>query len=77
MCLGHHPVDVVPFGGPLQHELLDLDLQLGVGPLQRAHLLQVVGQPVVQAYHGLLLTGCGTEAVEGQTGAQHVEAVAH
>lgn len=77
MCLGHHPLDVMPFWSPLQHELLDLQLQLGVGPLQRAHLVQVVGQPVVEALHGLLLAGADSEAVEGEVGAQHVEAVAH
>lgn len=77
MCLSHHPLDVVPFWRLLQHELLDLHLQLSVGPLQRAHLIQVVGQPVVEALHGLLLAGGGSEAVEGVAGAQHVEAVAH
>lgn len=77
MCLGHHPLDVMPFWSPLQHELLDLHLQFSVGPLQRAYLIQVVGQPVVQALHGLLLVGGAAEAVEGEAGAQHVEAVAH
>lgn len=77
MCLGHEPLDVMPFWSLLQHELLDLHLQFSVGPLQRAHLVQVVGQPVVQALHGLLPAGGAIEAVEGEAGAQHVEAIAH
>ena len=40
--------------------LPDAALQLGVLPLQLAHLLQVAGQPAVQELHGLLLV-----AVEG------------
>lgn len=40
--------------------LLDLALQVGILLLQLAHLLQVVGQPVVQKLHGLLLM-----AIEG------------
>lgn len=71
----HHPLDVVAFWSSLQHELLDLHLQLGVRLLQRAHLVQVVGQTVVQALHGLLVAGADTEAIEGE--AQHVDAVAH
>lgn len=66
VSLSHHALDVMPFWGPLQHELLDLHLQLSVRPLQRAHLVQVVGQPVVQALHGLLLVGGDAEAVEGE-----------
>lgn len=73
--LRHHALDVVTLGGPLQHELLDLHLQLGVGPLQRTHLVQVVGQPVVQDLHGLLITGAQT--IPGEGGAQDVEAVPH
>lgn len=75
MCLSHHPVDVVTLGGFLHHELLDLRLQLSVGPFQRPHLVQVVGQPVIEALHRLLLAGA--EAVDGEAGAQHVEAVPH
>lgn len=74
--LRHHALDVVALWGPLQHELVDLHLQLGVGPLQRTHLVQVVGQAVVQDLHGLLLAGAQTVSGEGG-GAQDVEAVAH
>lgn len=77
VCLGHHPLDVMPFWSLLQHELLDLHLQFSVGPLQRANLIQVVGQPVVQALHGLLVISSSTETIEREAGAQHVEAVAH
>ena len=77
MGLGHHPLDVVTSWNLLHHDLFDLHLQLGVGPLQRAHLVQVGGQPVVQALHGLLVAGSQTQAVETEAGAQHVEAVTH
>ncbi|KAG8512925.1 hypothetical protein J0S82_010805, partial [Galemys pyrenaicus] len=52
--------------------LLDLALQAGVLLLQLAHLLQVVGQPVVQDLHGLLLVaieGPFTEPAAGPHGA--------
>lgn len=74
MCLGHHRIDVTAFWSLLQHELLDLCLQLSVGLLQRVHLLQVVGQPLIQALHGLLIISAG--GVEFEAGAQHVEAIA-
>lgn len=74
--LGHQTLDVMPLRSPVKHELLDLHLQLGVGPLQRAHLFQVVGQSVVQALHGLLLAGGEAEAIEGEAGAHQVESVA-
>lgn len=35
--------------------LTDLELQLGIGGLQGAHLVQVCGQPVVEVLHGVLL----------------------
>lgn len=38
VSLGHHGVEVVTFGDALGHLLLDLQLQVGVGALQRAHL---------------------------------------
>lgn len=76
VSLSHHPLDVVTFRRFLQHELLDLHLQLSIGPLQRAHLVQVGGQPVVQALHGLLLVGGDAEAIVGEAGGQQVEAVA-
>lgn len=38
MGLGHHGVEVVTFGNALDHQLLDLGLQVGVGALQRTHL---------------------------------------
>ena len=41
--------------GLVQQELVDLRLQIGVGPLQGAHLLQVAAQAVVQVLHGGLL----------------------
>lgn len=66
VSLSHHPLDIVPFRGFLQHELLNLHLQLSIGPLQRAHLVQVGGQSVVQALHGLLLVGGDAEAVVGE-----------
>lgn len=74
VCLGHHRVDVTKFWSLLQHELLDLCLQLSIRLLQRAHLLQVVGQPVIQALHGLLIISAG--GVVFKAGAQHVQAVA-
>jgi len=74
--LGHRPLDVVALRSLLQHDLLDFHLHFNVGPLQRAHLLQVVGQPVVQALHGLLIAPPAAEAVEGEAVAQHVETVA-
>ena len=40
---------------PGLQELSDLQLQLGVGLLQGAHLLQVGGQAVVEVLHGGLL----------------------
>ena len=48
------PVVALGFGLALQ-ELSDLQLQLGVGLLQAAHLGQVGGQAVVQVLHGHLL----------------------
>lgn len=75
VCVSHQPLDVVPFRDSLLHDLLDLHLQLSVGPLQRAHLVQVVGQPVVQALHGLLLAGVDADAIEGEAWGQHVESV--
>lgn len=50
---------VVPdSGGLLLVPLADLKLQLGVGSLQGAHLLQVCGQAVVEVLHcHLLLAG--------------------
>lgn len=74
MCLSHHCLDVTAFWSLLQHELLNLHLQLSVGLLQGAHLIQVVGQPVVQALHCLLIVSVGGVVLEA--GAQHVEAVA-
>ena len=47
--------EVVWHHNPLPKPLLDLDLQVGVGLLQRPHLLQVAGQAVVQVVHGGLL----------------------
>lgn len=77
VCLGHHPLDVMSLWSLLQHELFDPHLQLSVGPLQRAHLVEVVGQPVVQALHGFLVARAAAEAVEGEAGARHVEPIAH
>lgn len=74
MRLGHHRLDVAALRSPLHHELLDLRLQLSVGLLQGAHLVQVVGQAVVQALHGLLVVGAGHAVLEAV--AHRVEAVA-
>lgn len=50
---------VVPnqWSSPALQELFDLQLQVGIGLLQAAHLAQVVGQTVVQVLHGELLVG--------------------
>lgn len=42
-------------GAPVLVPLADLELQLGIGGLQGAHLVQVCGQPVVEVLHGVLL----------------------
>lgn len=38
VSLGHHGVEVVTFGNTVEHQLLDLHLQVGIGALQRTHL---------------------------------------
>lgn len=56
---------MVTAGGshPALQEVLDLQLQLGVGFLQRAHLVQVGSQPIVQVLHGDLLVGRDVDGV--------------
>lgn len=68
MRLSQHGVYVMAFGNPFQHELLDAELEVGVGLLQRAHFLQVVGQTAVEALHGFLVVGAVAQAVERQVG---------
>lgn len=68
VSLSQHGVYVMAFGNPLQHELLDAELQVSVGLLQRANLLQVVGQTAVEALHGFFLVGAVSQAVERQVG---------
>lgn len=74
MCLSHHRLDVMIFWSPFQHELLDFHLQFGIGLLQGVHLIQVVGQSVVQALHCLFIISAG--GVVFEAGAQRVEAIA-
>lgn len=49
--------------GSLLVPLADLTLQLRVGFLQRAHLLQVVRQAVVEVLHGGLLVASQAETI--------------
>lgn len=74
MCLSHHRFNVMTFWSLFQHELLDFHLQFGIGLLQGAHLIQVVGQPVIQALHCLFIISAG--GVVFEAGAQRVEAIA-
>lgn len=43
MSMRHHGIQVMTFGNPLYHHLLDPHLQVGVGSLQRANLGEMAG----------------------------------
>ncbi|KAF3851869.1 hypothetical protein F7725_005224 [Dissostichus mawsoni] len=67
---------VVPdTGGLLSHPFPDLTLELRIGGLQSAHLLQVAAQAVVEVLHGLLLaaTDAHTAAPAAPEGTSQVK----
>lgn len=64
MCLSHQSLNVVTLGCSLNHQLFNLQLQVSVRLLQRAHLFQIASKSVVQTLHGLLVTGTNSHTIQ-------------